>query len=489
MQRLTPGFFPPIALAAEGGPIQRQLRDWFRRAIAEGRLRPGQRVPSTRGMARELSVSRAPVLAAYDQLHAEGYLETFRGAGTCVAGAIPQPSRPAPRAPSAGAGRRTSRLAGRLMAVDDGPPFRDLGTFRTNLPALDHFPTRAWASLVARHARRPDAARLAYSDPVGLLSFREAIADYLGASRAVRCDASQVMVVSGSQQGLQIAVRALLDPGDAVWLEEPGYPGARRALLMGGCEAVPAPVDAEGLDLEAALRETPHVRAAYLTPSHQFPLGVTMSAARRMRLLAWAAANGGWILEDDYDSEYRFGRDPVPSLQGLDADGRVIYLGTFSKVLFPALRVGYLVIPADLVPAFRAVREACDLFPPPLLQAALADFIREGHFARHLRRMRQLYMVRCEALASAVRTELSGALEVVSAEAGMHLVGLLPPGLDDREVCRAGAGLGLSLTPLSSCFLTPPSRGGLILGYGGAEPEEIREGVRRLGRVIADLAA
>ena len=490
MRRIRAGFVPAISVdPAHHRPLYRQLYDGFQRAIAEGRLRPGQRVPSTRHLAAELKISRIPVVTAYEQLQAEGYLETFVGAGTCVAAAIPEdalvpPSRATPGSAERCAGRRVSRRVEAVMSTPQDPSVQAIGAFRVSLPALDHFPRDVWSSLLARHQRNPALDRMAYGDPMGWAPFREAIAEYVGASRAVRCDASQVMIVAGSQQALQITARALLDDGDPVWMEEPGYPGAHRALFLSGAVPVPVPIDQDGLDVEEAIRRRPDARTAYITPSHQYPMGMTMSAARRMLLLNWAARAGAWIIEDDYDSEYRFAGRPIASLQGLDGDDRVIYVGTFSKVLFPALRLGYLVIPKDLVPAFRAAREAMDIFPPTLFQAALTDFIREGHFARHIRRMRMLYMERRRLLAQAIEAQMGDLMQVVSAEAGMHLVGLVDPRLDDMALSRAVAERGLSAIPLSTCYLETPDKAGLVLGYGGTDGPAIQAGVRKLSEVL-----
>jgi GntR family transcriptional regulator/MocR family aminotransferase len=321
---------------------------------------------------------------------------------------------------------------------------------------------------------------MAYSDAMGYQPFREAVAEYLGAVRGVRCDSSQILVTTGSQQALQICAQVLLDPKDQLCMEEPGYPGARQAFLMVGVQLIPVRVDHEGLNVAEIIRRGRDVRAVYVTPSHQYPLGMTMSATRRMLLLNWAARTGAWIIEDDYDSEYRFGSRPIPSLQGLDTDARVIYVGTFSKVLFPALRLGYMVIPKDLVSAFSAARDAADIFSSTLYQAVLTDFIREGHFARHIRRMRMLYMERQKSLVKAIRSQMGDMLEVIGAEAGMHLVALLSRGIDDVAVSRKVAQNGISAIPLSSCYLKTPKRGGLILGYGGANVHQIHDGIRKL---------
>jgi GntR family transcriptional regulator/MocR family aminotransferase len=494
MKRISASFLPPIALAYRTKtPMYRQLYDWFRRAITNGQMRPGQRVPSTRSLAAELKISRIPVLSAYEQLLAEGYFETFVGAGTCVAGSIPNDTlnlpavnerKGLPEKVEKSGPRRLSRRGAWLMRVPEQPWLNISGAFRVSLPALDHFPIGVWSKLVARHSRKPPRGIMAYGDAMGYPPFREAIAEYLGAVRGLRCESSQILVTTGSQLGLQLSAQVLLDPKDRVGMEEPGYPGARQAFMTGGAELIPVPVDHEGLNVAEIVprdrQRSRDARAVYVTPSHQYPLGMTMSATRRMLLLNWASRSGAWIIEDDYDSEFRFGSRPIASLQGMDADARVIYVGTFSKVLFPALRLGYVVVPQDLVPAFSAAREAADIFSSTLYQAVLTDFIREGHFARHIRRMRMLYMNRRAALVSAIRLQMGDRLEVIGAEAGMHLVALLPPGFDDVAVSSAAIRKGISAMPLSSCYSKPPARGGLILGYGGADERQIHDGVRQL---------
>ncbi|WP_424684200.1 PLP-dependent aminotransferase family protein [Frateuria sp. YIM B11624] len=491
MKRVSASLLPPIALDPGGDvPIYRQLSEWFRRAIVDGQLQPGQRVPSTRALAGELKVSRLPVLSAYEQLHAEGYLETFTGAGTCVAGTIPlgAPEKPRRRrcisTPALASPARRVAARAQAMAGPEQTWLESQGAFRVGLPALDAFPHEAWARLLSRHARRVDTESLVYGDPLGYLPLREAVADYLRTVRAVRADASQVMITTGAQHGVQVCTHVLLDTGDSAWMEEPGYPGAHQALAAVGAKAVLVPVDEDGLDVAEGIRRGPDARMVYLTPSHQFPLGVTMSASRRMQLLQWAAREGRWIVEDDYDSEYRFGGKPVPSLQGLDADGRVIYVGTFSKVMFPALRLGWLVVPSDLVPAFRAGRDALDTCSPMLPQRAMTDFIREGHFARHIRRMRTLYAARRAALLDAIGRHLPGRLQVVGAEAGMQLAALLPDDVDDLALSRRAAKAGVSVRPLSQCYRGPAQRNGLILGYGGVDARAIEEGIRRLARCL-----
>jgi GntR family transcriptional regulator/MocR family aminotransferase len=499
MKRLAPSYLPPIALDhRKKTPIYRQLYEWFRSAITSGQLRPGQRVPSTRALCAELNVSRIPVLNAYDQLHAEGYFTTIVGAGTCVATSIPDDALNVHDARVSDTSREViPRQGPRKMSTRGITLTRqlqqtwlnNLGAFRVSLPALDHFPNREWSKLVARHSRRPAKGIMAYGDAMGYLPFREAIAEYLGASRSVRCDPSQILVTTGSQQGLQLAAQVLLDPNDRVWMEEPGYPGARQAFSTAKAELLPVRVDQEGMDVATMIDRGRNARAVYITPSHQYPMGVTMSASHRMLLLNWAVRTGAWIIEDDYDSEYRFGSRPIPSLQGLDENGKVIYVGTFSKVMFPALRLGYVVVPPDLVSAFSAAREATDIFSSTLYQAVLTDFIGEGHFARHLRRMRMLYMERRTALINAIDVEMNDLLEVIGSEAGMHLVALLPHGVSDVEIASRAAQNGISAMPLSSCYRKQPRRGGLILGYGGVNAHQIRSGIRTLRPIIESQSA
>jgi len=496
MKRLPAGFLPPIALGHNSKtPKYRQLYDWFQRAIIEGQIRPGQRLPSTRALAVELNISRIPVLQAYEQLLAEGYFETFTGAGTCVAGSIPEdtptPAAANPRRmpPALAQKPGQPRISHRGMALSHAPaqPWLSIsGAFRASLPALDHFPIGLWSKLVARHSRNPPRGIMAYGDAMGYLPFREAIAEYLGASRGVRCEASQILVTTGSQQALQLSAQVLLDPGDRLWMEEPGYPGGRQAFVTAGIRLLPVAVDHEGMNVAEIVRRDRGARAVYVTPSHQYPLGATMSATRRMLLLNWAVRAGAWIIEDDYDSEYRFGSRPIAALQGLDSDARVIYVGTFSKVMFPALRLGYVVVPRDLVSAFSAARDAADIFSSTLYQAVMTDFIREGHFARHIRRMRVLYRERRSALVKAIESHLGDRLEVIGAEAGMHLAVLLPPGTDDVAVSSNALQRGISVMPLSSCYSKPPLRGGLILGYGAASAHQIHDGVRKLGMSLPD---
>jgi GntR family transcriptional regulator / MocR family aminotransferase len=490
MKRVAATLLPPIAIErAASMPMHRQIYEWFQNAIKEGRIRPGGRVPSSRGLAAELGVSRIPVVNAYEQLHAEGYFETFVGVGTRVARSIPTES-PAfgkaryARIPRGHAvhpvPRQISDRASLWNKAPSQPWLSKLGAFRVSLPALDHFPVNIWSKLISRHSKAVSRTMLAYGDAMGYGPLREAIAEYVRTVRGVRCEASQILVTTGSQQGLQIASQVLLNARDRVCMEDPGYPGARQAFAMAAAQIIPIKVDDEGIVVSELARKGGCAKLVYVTPSHQYPMGMTMSAARRMQLLKWAAGNGTWIIEDDYDSEFRFDSRPIASLQGLDSVARVIYMGTFSKVLFPALRLGYLVLPEDLLSACRKARDCMDIFSPTLNQAVLTDFIREGHFARHLRRMRMLYMERRKTLVNALQIHLGDSVEISGAEAGMHLVILLRPGLDDMAVSKEATLNNLSAMPLSSCRISSGGRGGLVLGYGGVSAENIQDGVRKL---------
>ncbi len=487
---------PFITLALDphsAEPLHRQLYNGLREAILRKQLPAGQQLPATRTLAADWHISRTTVITAFDQLLAEGYLEAHVGDGTYVARVLPEDLlqvRPeTPRETQTLHRARGLSQRGLLLAKTPAASSSDRRprAFQPGLPAFDHFPFKIWEQLASRHYRTHSCELLSYGDPAGYLPLREAIASYLRASRAVHCTAEQVLVVSGSQQALDISVRILLDPHDAVWVEDPGYVGGRGALLGSGAHVVGVPVDEEGLDVAAGEVRCPHARMAYVTPSHQYPLGVVMSLKRRLALLEWAHRTGAWIIEDDYDSEYRYQDRPLASLQGLDTKQQVIYVGTFSKVLFPALRLGYLVVPTDMIAAFTAARALIDRHSPSLEQAILADFITEGHFVRHIRHTRALYAQRQEILLTAVRQELEGRLEVAPHEAGMHIIGWLPTHFDDRVVSQRAAEAGIKAQALSALTLQTTLRPGLLLGYAGVGEDEIHEGVHLLTRVLSSF--
>ena len=478
------------------GSLYHQIYEGLRSAILEGRLESGVRLPSTRAAAAELGVARNTVVAVFEQLAAEGFLRSRVGDGTRVAG-IEQELlfRPARRiSRRSGSAREPgtepaspSALSARgraIFGVGRGAPGPPQGAFQPGLPDLQAFPHRTWARILARHARTPERERLGYGDAAGDPGLRSAIAAYIAATRGVACTPERVVVTAGAQAALDLCARLLLDPGDSAWIEEPGYAGARAALLGAGACLEPVPVDADGLDVAAGEARCPGARLAYITPSCQFPLGATLSLERRLLLLDWAERTGAFVIEDDYDSEYRYRGRPIAAVQGIDANGRVAYVGTFSKTMFPALRVGYLIAPEGLETAFaHAVRNTGHTVPQPV-QGALAEFIETGHYGRHVRRMRALYSKRQALLFTLIREHLPDVLELLPCEAGMQVAGWLAGNLDDRAVAAAGARAGLALAPLSRYWLGPDGRAGLHLGYAGISEPVLEEAVRRLARVI-----
>jgi len=485
MKRVASAILPIIAIDRKAPKaLHRQIYDSYRAAIVDCRLHPGQRIPSTRVLASEIGVSRFPILNAYAQLLAEGYFESRVGAGTVVSSSLPDQltsSRPpnAPHSAARSGPRAVARRSPILPGIEAMPWMVNWGAFRVGQVAFDQFPLHVWSTLVARQCRGMNAQSAHYGSLMGSTALREAIAGYLKTARSVRCEAEQVMIVNGSQQALEIATRVLLNPGSRVWMEDPGYRLARDVFALNGCDVVPVRVDTEGLDVAAGIKKCRKAQAAFVTPSHQFPLGVTMSASRRLQLVDWAQQSGSWIIEDDYDSEYRFESLPIASLQGLDANSRVIYIGTFSKVLFPSLRLGYLVIPPDLVDRFHMCRRVMDLGPPTLTQEVLADFIVEGHFARHIRRMRVLYGELRRVLVSRLTEDLGSMVEIVGDEAGMHLALMLQTDHRDTEISQRAVRHSLSIWPLSHFYFGEP-RQGFILGFGATKMNEIPGAVRKL---------
>lgn len=475
------------------GPLWRQLYRAVRDAIVAGRLAPGARAPATRSLSADLGLSRTTVMLAYDQLLAEGYLTGRRGAGTFV-GAAPAatPSPPREIGPPA---VPLSRFADRLLAERRRPLLSAYASERPGLPydfryglaTLQDFPVETWQRCLGRRARRAPLRAYDYGPPQGSPALRTALAGYLGRARGVACDPEQIVIVSGSQQGLDLAARVLLDPGAAAAVEEPGYEGARSAFRAVGAKLVPIPVDAEGLDPATLARR--RVRVVHVTPSHQYPLGGVMSWPRRAALLAWAEHAGAWILEDDYDGEFRLDGRPLQALKGVDAGGRVVYLGTFSKVLFPALRLGYVVLPPPLVEPFLRAKLVADGGSARLEQDALADFLASGAFERHVRRARTRHRERRAALLAALATHFGDRVEVVGAAAGLHVVAWLPGLAPSRSgtFARRAAAAGVGVYSITPHYLTPPPRAGFILGYGGLTPAAIRDGVKRLAAVLGEM--
>jgi GntR family transcriptional regulator / MocR family aminotransferase len=491
MRRVPSSITPVVTINRKSPtPLHRQIYDCFRDLIVQGNLVPGQQIPSTRTLAKELGVSRFPVLNAYAQLLGEGYFEGRMGSGTVVSSSLPDQTpvsqRPGQTSARILSGpRESSKISAQLPGVRSEPWLKGRAAFVGSQLALDHFPFHVWSRLLAFRSRKIAEASLHYGHPMGLRELREAIVGYLRTARAVRCDAEQIMIVGGSQQALDITSRVLLDPKDKVWLEEPGYILARHIFMMAGSRLVPVPVDQEGLDVAAGKKLCPKAKAVYVCPSHQYPLGVVMSASRRLQLLNWAQSTGAWIIEDDYDSEYRYEGAPIASLQGLDRYSRVIYTGTLSKVLFPSVRVGYVVIPPDLVDRFIAVRQAMDIFSSNLHQQVLSDFINQGHFERHIRRMRAIYHDRRNALVESLQKNLADTLTVLGGSAGLHITVTLNEPANDVAISAQAALQNLWLWPLSICYLGAARRQGFILGFGGIPVEEMPRAVGHLRKVLA----
>lgn len=503
-------------------PMYRQVYEGLREAILSGRLARGARLPSSRALAADLGVARNTVLQAFDQLRSEGYLHGRRGGGTRAREVIPDSlltvsrarrgETKSPQASSAvtSRGSSASRVAqsassnaphlsqrGRTLVTRGATLIRAAGPhvpFEIGVPAFDAFPRRLWAQLSARRWRRGDVD-LGELDPAGEAVLRVAIAEYLATARGVRCTADQVFVLNGAQQALHLAAQLLLDPGDRVWIEEPGYVGARVAFEVAGARIVPVPVDEDGFDVTAAMRLARDARLAYVTPSHQFPLGVVMSAARRLQLLAWARASGAWIFEDDYDSEFRYTGRPLPCMQGLEADkndgspSRVLYVGTFSKTLVSGLRLGYMVVPDALIEPFRAARSTVDRHTPTIHQQVLADFIGEGHYFRHIRHVRNLCAERQAVLVDAAASRLLGAMTIHADPAGLHVLGHLASGVNDVAAHAAAMRRGVRSAPLSAFHVRQPTslHGALVLGYGGFDEPRIRRAVDELATALESM--
>ena len=469
-------------------PIYRQLYEGYRQAILSGLLRKDVQMPSTRELAIELGISRNSVMNAFDQLHAEGYIRGEHGSGTFVEGGFSDEKLRGKRSsgprilPEDVISREAARIANARHMPASSPPI----PFRRGLPAVDEFPLALWSRIIARCCRKTKSADLNYTEPQGSFAFRCTIAEYLRNFRAVKCEPEQIFIVSGSQQGLQLIAHVLLNEGDPVCMEDPGYPGARSAFLAVGANVLTVPVDEEGLEVNKAIRLGHSPKLIYVTPSHQFPLGVTMSLGRRLSLLDWAEKTPGRVIEDDYDSEFRFVSRPLSSLQGLSPE-RVIYVGTFSKAMFPSLRLGYVILPKELVPAFSDSRRSNDFCPPFLTQAAMNEFIVGGHFARHLRRMRVLYAERQSAMLAALRREFGDLVQISNTDTGMDLVLWLPKPISDIEASERASKAGVLTMPMSFFYSTSAKGGGLFLGFGAINESEIKDGAKNLSRALLPL--
>jgi GntR family transcriptional regulator/MocR family aminotransferase len=471
--------------------MQYQLYSAMREAIVSRQLQPGGRLPSTRELAQRWQVSRNTVMGAFDQLIAEGYLEGRQGAGTFITSRVPdsyfRAAKAGPEACSVLVDRRASDLRDRLKQDRDFVCRRwPLLPLRPTVPCLKSFPMQIWEQCRRSVLRHGENALLTYGDTLGYAPLRKAIATYLRDSRGVRCDASQVILCCGSQQGIYLAASLLLEKGDVVWMEDPGYNGANLVYKGFGCKLQSVPIDRDGMNISGAANFSGPARVIHVSPSHQFPLGSTLSLERRLQLLDYARENGAYIIEDDYDSEYRYEGKPIASLQGLDQSGSTIYIGTFSKVLFPSLRLGYLVVPAGLVELFEHARSRVDGNPTIVDPATLALFMEEGHFARHIRRMRSLYKERLEVLQHSVRKHLAGVLSLEGQQCGMHAVGRLHRDVDDELLSAQALRNGVVVPSLSGYCREAKVGPGFVMGFAGFEAPLIEAAVERLSAVIGD---
>lgn len=476
-------------LTFEDRPNGHTLTSWLyaqlRLAITDGRLRPGARLPASRELASQYGVSRGTIVSVLERLQSEGYVSCRVGSGTRVNRIEPTPPVPATSAvvPPAYVQRILSSYQRPKPWVDIVAPD---GTrpFCMREPAMAEFPAELWGKIAARRARHFRSLVRTEDHGRGYGPLRQAIADYLNTSRGVRCAANQVFVVSGAQQALDLLARFLLQPGDPVWMEDPGYFGAAMALANAGAWVIPVPVDEQGLSVSAGVQACRYAKGAYVTPAHQFPLGMTMSLERRMQVVQWASRTGAFVIEDDYDSEYRFQGRPVPVLQSLDRGANVILIGSFNKLLFPWLRIGYIVLPPPLVDVFLALRYRTDFHNLSIDQMVLCDFIVDGHLGRHLRRMRDLYASRLAALIDGGKRYLKGLLDISDVRAGLYTAGVLRNGMTSRQAEKAAAAHGIEAMALDRYTLTSTDPKGLLLGFAAFDEREIRAGVMKLAAAL-----
>ncbi len=486
---------PTLKIDREGGTaISVQLACAIRELILSGALAPGQRLPSSRTLAHDQNVSRTTAIGVYDQLTAEGLIVSRVGDGAYVSDAL-HANRPETINGAEGvvsADRCPTRLARMAQGASEqyfariGHPAQSRA-FVTGTPAFEAFPIALWARLTARYWRESRGLILGYPEPSGLMALRRAVAAHLRANRGVICEPEEIFIVNGAQEAFNRIGNILLDPGDAVWFENPGAIGARNSLISCGARLVPVPIDEKGIDVAAGLEAAPDFRLAFVTPSHQHPTGATMSLDRRFELLRAAERAGAWIVEDDYDGEFFYSGRPLPTLKSVDTAGRVIYVGTFSKSLFPALRLGFLVAPPELAKVFERIAGATLQGASTNQQAVLANFIDEGHFVAHIRRMRKLYAERQEVLLAAAEASLNGMLDVMRSESGIQTIGRLAEGFDEQAVSEAAARRGVIVSPICRFCIEPVALKGLAIGFSACQPREIRAGIKILAEVLEEM--
>ena len=471
-------------------PLYQQLVEELRNAVLGGRLKPNQKLPSSRLLAKSLGLSRATVTQSYGQLLSEGYFKARHGSGTYVCAQLPDDCLDAaPLASEASTPSEPtsslSRFGAHLLEVEPmslSEPEAEI-SFRYGNPAAEVFPIALWRRLLNRHCQKSPAL-LNYADAAGYLPLRAAIAEYLGRARAVRCRPEQVIIVNGSQQALDLIARLTIDVGDEVAIEDPGYLGARCCFRGQGANLQAIPVDAEGINVDALRQHQQPFKLLYITPSHQFPTGALLSLSRRLALLQWAQQTGTLIVEDDYDSQYRYGDSPIPALQGLDRRNAVIYVGTFSKILFPSLRIGYLVAPLEWIPLISRAKWLSDRHSPLLEQYALTECLVEGHFERHIRRMRHLYNQRRQTLVESLKRHLGSRVTILGDNAGIHLLAKIDAPWPDDVVIQKAKHLGVGLISAQGYYLTTPKTGEFIFGYAQLNEAQIEQGIQRFSQVL-----
>ena len=471
-------------------PLYQQVTAQIRIAILQGRLKPNQKLPSSRNLAYSLTISRSTVTLSYEQLESEGYLITRRGSGTYICSQIPDDwlkSEPVdPVTNEKGQKYPLSEFGRNLLSIGQlelSEPDYDI-SFRYGNPASEYFPLKQWRKFLTRYSDNcPELLNYA-SDAAGYFPLRQEIANYLARSRAVRCRAEQVIIINGSQQALNLIARLMLDTGDWVAMENPGYLGARHCFMGQLANIQPITITEEGVDVEALSGYQQNFKLVYVTPSHQFPTGVTLSLSRRIALLQWAEKTNTLIIEDDYDSEYRYGEQPIPSLQGMDRSHSVIYIGTFSKIVFPSLRIGYLVMPDNWIPIISKAKWLCDRFCPILEQYALTDWIAQGYFERHIRRMRQLYNLRRQALIRAFEKYFGDRVTIFGANAGIHVMVKIKTSLPDEVVIQKAAEAGIGLISARGYYLQPRYQGEFIFGYAQLTEAQIDRGISILAKIL-----
>ena len=463
--------------------IRERLYALLKSAIIDGRLAPSAKLPSSRELATNLKIARNTATYAYEQLHAEGYIITQHGAGSFVAEIDPQQ-----RAPFAKT--RASRKKQIRSVASTELDFADLSYPRlrplvSGSPDLDLFPREDWIRIYNRFIRRSSYSMLHYGHDIGYKPLRDAIAAHLATYRGINCDSDQILILCGSQQGIDLCSRTLCYPGDTVIIENPTYSGVRRALKHRGIKAIPIDIDKDGLIVSEAITSAPNARLAITTPSHQFPIGARLSAARRFELIRWANETDSWILEDDYDSEYRYAGQPIQAMQGIDTTGRVLYLCTFSKSLFPDVRIGYIVLPPHLVAPFAEARAINAGAPPVTFQATLATFMEEGRFHKHLRKTRKVYQARRDHLVEKIEKYCGNAIEIGPKDGGMHLTVFVKTGQSDQAISERARELGFEFPPLSRYASKPLKRGGFVLGFASYSEQQIEDAIRGLAQAIA----